>query len=146
MKPPEASPASSAAPTPAASPDTPGEALFRVLHEGKQAELVIGAGDAQRGYRVRGLENNISFDQLKVNLRVVYGHGRQERFHVDTLDLYNARQRTAFITAGQQVLGVSRATMETDLTQLLMKLEAHQEQAILAKAKVHPSRSTQGRR
>ena len=109
---------------------------FRVLHEGKQAELLIGAGDAQRGYRVRGLEHNTSFDQLKVNLRVVYGHGSQERFHVDTLDLYNARQRTAFITAGQQILGVSRATLETDLTQLLVKLEAHQEQAILAKAKV----------
>jgi hypothetical protein len=122
---------SSAAPTPPAS-DAP---VFRVLHDGKQAELVIGGGGG-RGYRVRGLENNTSFDQLKVNLRVVYGEGSQERFHVDTLDLYNARQRTAFIAAGQQILGVPRATMETDLTQLLMKLEAHQEAQILAKAKV----------
>lgn len=118
---PETSPASADAPT------------FQVLHEGKQAELVIGS----RSYRVRGLENNASFDQLKVNLRVVYGQGNQERFHVDTLDLYNARQRAAFIAAGQQILSVPRATMETDLTQLLMKLETHQEQAILAKAKVH---------
>jgi DNA primase catalytic core len=119
---------SSAAPTSPAS-DAP---VFQVLHEGKQAELRIGG----RAYRVRGLEHNTSFDQLKVNLRVVYGHGNQERFHVDTLDLYNARQRTAFIAAGHQVLGLPRATMETDLTQLLVKLEAHQEAQILARAKV----------
>ena len=120
-------------PSPASSSDAP---TFEVLHDGKQAELLIG-GRGGRGYRVRGLENNASFDQLKVNLRVVYGAGNQERFHVDTLDLYNARQRAAFIAAGQQILGLPRATLETDLTQLLMKLEAHQEAQILAKAKVH---------
>ena len=138
VKPPELS---SAAPTPAsasaltlpASADAP---VFEILHDGKQAELKIGGGGG-RGYRVRGLENNSTFDQLKINLRVVYGQGNLERFHVDTLDLYNARQRAAFIAAGHQVLGLPRATMETDLTQLLMKLEAHQEAQILAKAKVH---------
>jgi DNA primase len=120
-------------PTPPASADAP---TFRVLHDGKQAELLIGTGDGRRGYRVRGLENNTSFDQLKVNLRVVYGTGSQERFHVDTLDLYHARQRAGFIAAGQQILALPRATLETDLTQLLVKLEAHQEAQILAKTQV----------
>jgi len=105
---------------------------FELLHEGKQAELRIGG----RAYRVRGLEANTSFDQLKVNLRVTFGSGTHERFHVDTLDLYNARQRTAFIAAGHQILGVPRPTMETDLTQLLVKLEAHQERQILEKSKI----------
>ena len=139
VPPPPASPAAPIAPPsasmPASAPPLPptGDApAFELLHEGKQAELRIGG----RAYRVRGLENNTSFDQLKVNLRVVYGEGRQERFHVDTLDLYNARQRTAFIAAGHQILGVPRPTMETDLTQLLVKLEAHQEAQILAKATI----------
>ncbi|HUO09007.1 MAG TPA: CHC2 zinc finger domain-containing protein [Phycisphaerae bacterium] len=117
---------------PVADPSLP---TFEVLHEGKQAELRIGG----RSYRVRGLENNTGFDQLKVNVRAAYGAGGaagQERFHVDTLDLYNARQRAAFVAAGHQILGVPKATVEADLTQLMVRLEQHQEQAILAKTKV----------
>jgi hypothetical protein len=108
---------------------------FVILHDGQQAEFSIGG----RSYRVRGLDHNPTFDQLKVTLRVLYGEGNgagQERFHVDTLDLYNARKRAAFLAAGQQILGVPRATLESDLAQLLVKLEAHQEAQFLARFKI----------
>jgi DNA primase len=126
-------PATPSVPASTSSSDRTTAPVFEVLHDGQQAELRIGG----RSYRVRGLDHNTSFDQLKVNLRVLYGEGAgQERFHVDTLDLYNARQRAAFLAAGQQILGVPRATLETDLAQLLLKLEAHQETQLLAKAKI----------
>ena len=37
---------------------------------------------SEREWRARGVENNTSFDLLKVNLRLLHN----ERFHLDTLD------------------------------------------------------------
>lgn len=42
-----------------------------------------------RSYRVRGLARCLSAESLKVTLRLSTG----ERLHLDTLDLYQARQR-----------------------------------------------------
>ena len=42
---------------------------------------------------MRGLGKNLSHELMKVNLLASRGEG----FHVDTLDLYSARQRAAFI-------------------------------------------------
>ena len=50
-------------------------------------DVIFAFGD--RRYRVRGLAKNTAFDSLKVNLLA----GRGDHFHVDTLDLYGARQR-----------------------------------------------------
>ena len=51
-----------------------------------------------RRYRIRGLGKNLSHEVLKVNLLV----SRGERFYVDTLDLYSARQRAAFTQAARR--------------------------------------------
>ena len=58
---------------------------------GEDIEITLG----DREYRIRGLVKNLSFEVMKVNVRVSVG----EKYHIDTLDLYNARHRTAFITA-----------------------------------------------
>lgn len=50
-------------------------------------------GYADRRYRIRGLEKNLSFDRLKVNLLVA----RDDLTHINTFDLYNARMRKSFI-------------------------------------------------
>jgi hypothetical protein len=44
---------------------------------------------------VRGLSKNSSFELLKVNVLVSKDDG-SGGFHVDTLELYSARQRAAF--------------------------------------------------
>ena len=44
-----------------------------------------------RSYRVRGLARCLSAESLKLTLRLNMG----ERLHVDTLDLYQARQRAS---------------------------------------------------
>jgi DNA primase len=88
-------------------------------------EIVIVLGD--RRYRVRGLAKNLAFDVLlKVNVLVA----RCEAFHVDTLDLYSVRGRTAFITQAAAELNVKDDVIRHDLGQVLRQLESLQEQTI----------------
>jgi DNA primase catalytic core len=58
-----------------------------ILAEVKEDEVVIILGD--RRYRIRGLNKNLSANQLKVNLLV----NREAALHVDTFDLYAAKAR-----------------------------------------------------
>ena len=90
-----------------------------VLEQGDH-ELHLGIGD--RSYRVRGFEKNLSYGALKVNLMARQG----ELFHVDTLDLYQARQRAAFVHQASVELGQGEEQIKRDLGQILLKLEALQ--------------------
>lgn len=81
-----------------------------------------------RRIRIRGLERNRSYDQLKINLLMQRG----EVFFVDTIDLYLARQRTAYIKHAAEELEVEPSTIKKDLGKVLLKLEAIQEAAIEA--------------
>src|SRR5690606_739301 len=100
--------------------------------EVKQEEVVIELGD--RRYRVRGLAKNLSYDALKVNLLVsrcapsLTGGG--EGFHVDTIDLYAARPRAAFVKQAAIELGVKEDVVQRDVGRVLLKLEELQDQAI----------------
>lgn len=87
-------------------------------------ETVINLGD--RRYRIRGLQKNMSYDQLKVNVLVNLG----ELFYVDTLDIYSARHRNAYIKQAAIELGVKADVIKKDLGRVLLKLEELQEQNI----------------
>lgn len=87
-------------------------------------ELHLTIGD--RSYRVRGLEKNLSYGALKVNLMARCG----DLFHVDTLDLYQARQRAAFVHQASVELGQAEERIKRDLGQILLKLEALQSDQI----------------
>ena len=88
-------------------------------------EILISLGD--RRYRIRGLAKNLAFDVLlKVNVLVAKG----ETFHVDTLDLYSVRARTAFITQAAAELQVEENIIRHDLGSVLRQLEALQERNI----------------
>lgn len=78
----------------------------------------------ERSYRVRGLERNTSAEVLRVNLLAQRGGA----VHVDTLDLYQARQRTAFVAAAAAELGVGKGVLAKDLARLVLALERHQEE------------------
>ena len=129
-------PAATAAPiTPAEVRDTvlpslpalplPATALPEVEPKVQGEEIVIVLGD--RRYRVRGLAKNLAFDVLlKVNVLVARG----DAFHVDTLDLYSVRARSAFITQAAAELNVKDEVIRHDLGQVLRQLEALQEQTI----------------
>lgn len=83
------------------------------LEEGAHV-LVLGS----RTYRVRGLSAT-GMERLRVSLRLEHG----ERFHVDTLDLYSARGRGAFVEASARVLELEPADVERELLQLIDALE-----------------------
>jgi DNA primase len=92
--------------------------------EVRAEEIVITQGD--RRYRVRGLAKNLSYDLLKINLLA----SRNDGFHVDTLDLYSARQRAVFVKQAAIEMGVKEEVVRHDLGRVLLKLEELQDAAI----------------
>jgi DNA primase catalytic core len=94
---------------------------------GEDIEITLG----DRSYRVRGLQRNLSYEALKVNVRVLQG----DKYYIDTLDVYNARHRTAFINAAAEELRIETDTLKRDVGRVLLKLEELQEQNIKATLK-----------
>jgi DNA primase len=110
-------------PEPAASP-VPTPMPSRVKAEVKNGEVTITLGD--RRWRIRGLERNMSFDSLRVNVLAACG----ESFHVDTFDLYNARHRQGFLKQAAEELSIKEEILKKDLGKVLLKLEELQEKQI----------------
>ena len=92
--------------------------------EVSERDVVLALGD--RRYRVRGLDKNLAFDVLKVNVLV----SRAEAMHVDTFDLYHAKARALFARLASVELGVEEAVVQRDLGQLLLALEQQQDALI----------------
>ena len=105
-----------------------------------EREIKMAFGD--RHYRVRGLNKNQTYDQLKVNVMVMSTDGRYDDvpggsasankggLHVDTLELYNAKQRQTFIKIASSELSVDYDVIKKDLGKVLLKLEALQDEQI----------------
>jgi DNA primase catalytic core len=98
-------------------PPAPGEDIPAEI-QGQDLRLTLG----DRQYRVRGWQKPLSPEILKINLLVAKG----ERFHVDTLDLYQAKARAAFVKQAGLELGEAEDRLKQDLGKLLRKLEALQ--------------------
>jgi DNA primase len=107
--------AASAAPSAPAPPPAPPASDAAVQLQGE--EVLVSLGD--RGYRVRGLAKNHSPDVMRINLLARRG----ELFHVDTLDLYQAKQRGAFATQAARELGCKEEVLRKDLGAVLLRLE-----------------------
>lgn len=91
-----------------------------------EVTLTLGEGKDARRYRVRGLAKNLAVDVLKINL--LMGHG--ESFHVDTLDLYSAKQRAAYIAQAAAETGLDERILKGDLGRVLLALEQLQDATI----------------
>ncbi len=87
-------------------------------------DVAIVLGD--RRYRVRGLDKNLAYDTLKVNVMV----SRNEGLHVDTFDLYQAKARALFVRLAAVEIGVEEAIVQRDLGQVLLVLEQQQDALI----------------
>ena len=79
-----------------------------------------------RHYRVRGLEKNLAYDLLRVNVLAARG----EAMHVDTLDLYSARQRAVFVKQAAIELRLPEELIKRDLGRVIRYLEERQEERI----------------
>ena len=89
---------------------------------GDEAVFTFGS----RRFRVRGLRKNMSYDALKVNVLITLAEG----FHVDSFDLYSARQRHTFIHQAAMELHLEEDILKKDLGRVLLKLESMQERQI----------------
>jgi DNA primase catalytic core len=86
---------------------------FEKLPEGA-LRAVINA----REYRVRGLQP-VGLDRLKINLRVSV----EGAFHLDTIDLYQARARSNFAQTAAKLCRVEEPHIAADLLSLIEPLE-----------------------
>ena len=76
-----------------------------------------------RHWRVRGLRRQRGGQRLRASVMVTRG----ERVHLDTLDLYSARSRRAFVTEAAVELAVDPATVKHDLGHVLVAVEEAQD-------------------
>ena len=126
--------ASPSAPEPPAYRVPPSEPVVPVDGDAKELRLVLG----DRRYTVRGLDKNLSYEQLKVWLKAQCG----DHLHVDTVELYQAKQRAVWIKQTAVELGVSEEIVKGDLAKLLRALEAQQDALIRAKLAPKAAEST----
>jgi DNA primase len=112
-------PVLAASPLPAAAPPLPVEVDDR--------ELRVMLDD--RAYIVRGIEKNSGYEQLKVWIKVQ----REAYLHIDTVELYAARQRQGWCRQASIELGVSEEAMKEDLAKLLRAVELRQDELIRAR-------------
>jgi hypothetical protein len=91
---------------------------------GEDITLTLG----ERSYRVRGLDKNNSFEVLRVNLRLMC----RGLYHVNVIDLYQARQRQQFIDDAARETLLDAELIKRDLGKLLLRLEEAQEERINA--------------
>lgn len=89
-----------------------------------EVEVVLAFG--LRRWRVRGLPKNLAVGVLKVNVMV----SSDDAFHVDTLDLYNARARAVFVQQASVELRTHEEGIKGELGRVLLKLEQLQDEAI----------------
>src|SRR5882672_1906676 len=71
-----------------------------------------------REYRIRGL-SPIGLERLRVNVRLTINGA----FHLDTIDLYQARARAVFAQSAAKLCGVGEQQVTGDLLQIIEKLE-----------------------
>jgi len=87
-------------------------------------DILFTLGD--RAWRIRGLAKNLSYEALRVQIRVT----RNEAFHLDTRDLLSAKQREAFLREAAAELHQPEDLLKRDLGRILLKLEELQEENI----------------
>jgi DNA primase len=114
-------PALPASPMPAAAGSEP-----TIEIRGHEILAICGEGKDARCYRVRGLAKNASFEVLRINLLASKG----EAFYVDSFDLYNAKQRLAFIAQAASELATAEDVVKHDLGRVRLVLEKLQDEAI----------------
>lgn len=122
------SPSPSALPVRAerAAKNTDHDAPLQLQSRGEALYAELG----NRRYRIRGLADNHGSCRMRVNLLVA----RDELLHVDTLDLYQARARRAFLQAAAAELYVEEPILKQDLGRLLLALEQLQQAQLEADA------------
>lgn len=127
---PDASRAPSSLAAVAAKKEAAADGLTVTKHDAEETILALDG----REYRVRGLAKNTAYDALKISLRLACGSA----WHLDTLDLAQAKQRAAFVQAASEETGVKAEILKRDVGRVLLKLEELQEARLRAQVAPEP--------
>ena len=95
---------------------------------GEAEEIFFTFGPRQ--WRVRGIGKNLAFETLRVQLRLLVQSGEQYSFHLDMLDLCNAKHRQSFITQAHAETHLDEYLLKRDLGLVYLKVEELQEKLI----------------
>lgn len=102
-----------------AQPETPAGASPPPEIKGDDITFTL----ADRVWRIRGLAKNLSFEALRVQVRLTCG----DRFHLDTRDLLSAKQRESFLREAAAETHQREDILKRDLGRILLQLEDLQE-------------------
>lgn len=103
-------------------------------------ELLLRSGP--RVWRVRGWQKNSVAEVMKVNVQV-----RDETtgaFHVDSLDMYNARARQGYIAAAASELACESSVIKREAGRVLLMLEQKQDERLQQTEPETPSVTVSG--
>jgi len=110
-------------------PATPEAVVEPQIEQGIKGELVLKLGE--RHWRIRGWQKNLSPEQMRVNVQVRrLAEQSEEMYYVDTLDIYSAKQRAAYIKQAALELALVEETIKRDIGRVLLQLETLQDAAI----------------
>lgn len=87
-------------------------------------ELLLRAGP--RVWRVRGWQKNTLLEVMKVNVQVL--DESTGAFHVDSFDMYHAKQRQAYIGTAAAELECEAAVIKREAGRVLLALEQQQDE------------------
>jgi DNA primase len=102
----------------------------------QQAELPdeLHVEAAACSWRVRGWKKNTTAEAMRVNVQVRRKDGVGNEaiggYHLDTLDLYAARSRAAFVRCAAVELGLAEDSVKRELGAVLLELEALQDRLL----------------
>jgi DNA primase len=83
-----------------------------------------------RSWRIRGAQSGDSDGAQMLRVALSVTDTRSDRFHLDTLDLYSARQRTAFLSAAVTELHTAIETLRPEMARVIAAAEmAHDREA-----------------
>ena len=120
-------------PEPVSLPEPPAHRVppsaLAVPVEIAEHELRLTLGD--RTYTVRGIDKNLSYEKLSVWIKATCG----AFVHIDTVELYAAKQRSVWIKQASVELGIAEDIAKADLSALLRAVEQRQDELIRAKLK-----------
>ena len=77
-----------------------------------------------RHYRISGLEQNTSFESLRITLRA---SNEESSLYVDTFNIYNALERKTFIARVAEEFQCNEAVIKKDIGTLILLLEEEQQ-------------------
>lgn len=98
-------------------------------------ELLLRSGP--RAWRVRGWQKNSLAEVMKVNVQVL--DESTGAFHVDSLDMYHAKQRQGYVNAAAAELECEPVVIKRECGRVLMALEQQQEERLRAAEEAAPA-------